>query len=678
MKLFISVFFLLVSMSFAGTITLDSIPVRMVGDPDYTLSASTTSGLSISYYTSSDTNVATVSPEGVLHVKKAGASLITAVQSGNSEWAADSAYQHLYVWPRKGSLFAWGYGASGQLGLGSTTNQTVPVEVTALADIVSVSSGGKHTLALKADGSVYSFGDNYYGQLGIGSYITQKTPIQITTLNNIVAVSAGYSHSLALDKKGIVYAWGESTYGQVGNGSNAEQKTPVVATAGALAIAAGDNHSLALDRMGFVYAWGSNGHGQLGNESTANRMSEVRVTGLTDVVAIAAGGAHSMALKKDGTVYVWGYNYYGQLGIGGTTDSDIPVQVPSLADIVAIAAGINHSVALARDGSVYVWGDNTDGQLGIGTTVNSETPVLVTGMTGKIVSIAGGGNHTLAITSDEQIYTWGRNNVGQIGNATKENQFSPVLLDNMEGIVWSEGGQLSSFAIVSTQKAQIITFPEMTTQTYGNADFDAGATASSGLAVSYSSSDTNVVKIISGLLHIQGAGNVSITAKQAGNGEWAPATPVLKSLIVSPKEIAVTARDTSKTAGKEDPVLPYDADPLVGNDSWSGALERAEGESPATYSITLGTLSAGTNYSIQFTGALFTIKELPTSLFAAKEKSALTRIDQNILFTQGIQGWIAIYTTAGQKVRSIYVNGDGAYPLDLAKGIYRIKIQDVR
>lgn len=678
MKFFISVFFLLFSLSSAGTITLDSIPVQTVGDPDYVLSASTTSGLSVSYYTSSDSNVATVSSEGLLHVKKAGASLITAVQTGNSEWAADSSYQHLYVWPRKGSLFAWGYGAHGQLGLGSTTNQTTSAEVTALADIVSVSGGGNHTLALKADGSTYSFGANDYGQLGIGSYITQKTPIQITTLNNIVAVSAGYSHSLALNKKGVVYAWGESTYGQVGNGSNADQKTPVIATAGAIAIAAGSNHSLALDRTGSVYAWGYNEDGQLGNESTANRMSEVQVTGLTDVIAIAAGGAHSMALKKDGTVYAWGSNYYGQLGIGGTTGVHAPVQVPGLANIVAIAAGNNHSMAVTRSGDVYTWGDNTDGQLGTGTTTNSETPVLITGITGKIASIAAGANHTLAITSDGHLYTWGRNSAGQIGNATQENQLSPTLLNNMENVVWTEGSHFSSFAIVSPLKAQSLSFPEMTTQTYGNADFDAGATASSGLTISYSSSDTNVVKILSGLLHIRGTGTVSITANQAGNGEWAKATAISRSLTISPKTIAVTARDTSKTAGTNDPMLPYDADPLVGNDTWSGTLERAAGESPTAYPITLGTLNAGANYSIKFTGALFTITELTTFVVPTKEKPAWVRMDNNILFTQGVQGWVTIYTSAGQKVKKIYVHGDGAYSLNLAKGVYKVRIQNIQ
>jgi len=81
----------------------------------------------------------------------------------------------------------------------------------------------------------------------------------------------------------------------------------------------------------------------------------------------------------------------------------------------------------------------------------------------------------------------------------------------------------------------------------------------------------------------------------------------------------------------------------VGNDTWSGILEQAQGESPAAYLISIGTLSAGGTYSINFTGAVFAITESPTLIYLPQKKSILTRMDKNVLFTQGVQGWVTAY-----------------------------------
>jgi len=152
---------------------------------------------------------------------------------------------------------------------------------------------------------------------------------------------------------------------------------------------------------GTVYACGSNGVGELGDGTTTQRNVPVEVlkgdypgtTYLGDdpgnkIIAIAEGNTYSIALAQDGTVYAWGSNRYGQLGNDSTADSHIPVKVlegaysgttylgdNSSNKIISIACGYYHSIALAQDGTVYAWGYNYFGQLRNNSTTESEIPV---------------------------------------------------------------------------------------------------------------------------------------------------------------------------------------------------------------------------------------------------------------------------------------------------------------
>ena len=150
-------------------------------------------------------------------------------------------------------------------------------------------------------------------------------------------------------------------------------------------ISAGSDHSLALDSEGQIYAWGYNYYGQLGNGDTTDSNTPVKVdtsgvlAGKT-ITQISAGSDHSLALDSEGQIYAWGYNYYGQLGNGDTTDSNTPVKVDTSGvlagkTITQISAGFFHSLALDSEGQIYAWGANYNGQLGNGTTITSNTPV---------------------------------------------------------------------------------------------------------------------------------------------------------------------------------------------------------------------------------------------------------------------------------------------------------------
>ncbi|MDL1978671.1 MAG: M64 family metallo-endopeptidase [Deltaproteobacteria bacterium] len=277
------------------------------------------------------------------------------------------------------TVWAWGANWDGQLGDGTTTDSSLPVQVSGLADVSAIAGGGSYTIALKTDGTVWAWGHNLHGQLGDGTTTDRSTPVQVSGLADVSAIAGGGSHTIALKTDGTVWAWGYNWHGQLGDGTTTDSSLPVQVSglADVSAIAGGSYHTIVLKADGTVWAWGYNGSGQLGDGTTTDRSTPVQVSGLADVAAIAGGYSHTIALKTDGTIWAWGWNEYGQLGDGTTTDRSSPVQVSGLSDVAAIAAGGHHTIVLKADGTVWAWGYNGSGQLGDGTTTHSSMPVQV-------------------------------------------------------------------------------------------------------------------------------------------------------------------------------------------------------------------------------------------------------------------------------------------------------------
>jgi hypothetical protein len=254
-------------------------------------------------------------------------------------------------------VYAWGGNGSGQLGNGTTTDSTVPVEVIfppTVTTVTAIAAGSYHSMAITDDG-LYTWGDNG-GQLGDGTYLNRSLPVKVafpSTVTTIVAISGGGFHSLAITDDGL-YAWGNNTFGQLGDGTTMGslrptkvvfQRKPAPTTV--TAIAAGFWHSLAIGDNS-VYGWGYNGNGELGAITGATTVSPVKVIFPKKtpvlVTAIAAGSMHSLALTDNG-LYAWGNNSSGQLGIQGA-NSLTPAKVQAESNVIAIGAGYDHSLAL--------------------------------------------------------------------------------------------------------------------------------------------------------------------------------------------------------------------------------------------------------------------------------------------------------------------------------------------
>lgn len=185
-----------------------------------------------------------------------------------------------------------------------------------------------------------------------------------------------------------------------------------------------------------MYCWGYGSNGELGNgyEGQVNAPSAVNTSGVMsgkDITQIATGFNHNCALDSNGGVYCWGQNLYGELGNNSTTKSSVPVTT-SMAEfggrtVKQIAAGFFYTCALTTDGSVFCWGTAENGRIGTGQTSGySARPVRVNFGGKTVESISGHATHACALISGSQeLYCWGKNDRGQIGNGSTTDSYSP-------------------------------------------------------------------------------------------------------------------------------------------------------------------------------------------------------------------------------------------------------------
>ncbi|MBN2084617.1 MAG: hypothetical protein JW748_05280 [Anaerolineales bacterium] len=285
-----------------------------------------------------------------------------------------------------------------------------------------IAAGGNQTCILDS-GGVKCWGKNDAGQLGDGTTEDRKTPVAVTAVpDRVTAIAMGYNHSCAVTESAEVICWG---------GQPSDQSR-IKSDSGFTAVSVGSMHSCALTAQGGLKCWGANSFGGLGDGTTEEHLSPVDVLGLSGgVTSVAAGGNFSCAVEKSG-VKCWGSNHSGQLGNGGYESSATPVALPGLeSGVVAIAAGVFHACALKTNGEVWCWGENFAGELGDGTNKNNPIPVRVLNLEDEIQSIAVGGSHSCALTKAGGVKCWGGNSGGQLGDGTTTDRNSPAQVSGL-------------------------------------------------------------------------------------------------------------------------------------------------------------------------------------------------------------------------------------------------------
>ncbi|RKG77780.1 RCC1 domain-containing protein [Corallococcus terminator] len=276
---------------------------------------------------------------------------------------------------RDGTVWGWGNHGTG-------TSISSPTRIQALSDIIGIVARGQF-LALKRDGTVWGWGNNTYGQVGDGTTTRRTVPVQIQGLAGIIGLSAGPEHSLALKNDGTVWAWGRNSLGELGNGTTLDSLVPMQTQGltGVKSVFFHDGASMALKHDGTMWSWGYNFAGQLGDGTTTNRYLPVQVQGVIGItMALFAPGRNTFTRKTDGTIWAWGRNEWGGLGDGTKSSRRTPVMIPSLAGTVAFGLGGLSYAAMKQDGTVWAWGYNDSGQLGDGTTTNRIVPAQIPGL----------------------------------------------------------------------------------------------------------------------------------------------------------------------------------------------------------------------------------------------------------------------------------------------------------
>lgn len=258
--------------------------------------------------------------------------------------------------------------------------------------------------------------------------IATEVPDPTAYAVHLTRVSPGGDYTCGDGSDGKAYCWGIAEYG-LGVDTITQSLTP-------LAVSTPESVTLSNVMGGFgryicaegsdgnAYCWGLNNFGMLGNGTTTNSSTPVAVSAPAGVTLsnVMPGNVHACAEGSDDKIYCWGSNWYGQLGsIPDTTFSTTPVAVsaPEGVTLSNPEAGTEHTCAEGSDGNIYCWGRNTLGALGDGTTSDNSWPVMVQAPEGVTLSdLAAGGAHTCALGSDGNTYCWGKNEYGQLGDGT--------------------------------------------------------------------------------------------------------------------------------------------------------------------------------------------------------------------------------------------------------------------
>lgn len=366
--------------------------------------------------------------------------------------------------------------------VGSTASAAAALTVTGIpvASPVRWAAGVSHSVVVRSDGTVLSWGNikedigtSLSGLMGVGNDVVVPGAPTVaknsggSTFTGAQAVAASQWYTLVLKTDGTVWGWGYSGWGNLGHSAafTFEQKSPVQVKqsdgsplTSVIQVAAGIySTSMAVTADGSVWSWGQNRYEHLGigtfpdaGQPTAVPMLAPSGVGrFTDAIQVAPGISHTAVLKRDGTVFTVGWGDFGALGDGTTSNrTNVPSRVEiapgvPLKNVVSIASGGNFSVAVTADGRAYAWGTNLYGNLGDGTRTTRTSPVLVRDASGSpmtgIVSAAAGIDFSVFLRSDGTVWAVGKNDIGQLGtNSTAASETIPAVVKDVGGAVFDD------------------------------------------------------------------------------------------------------------------------------------------------------------------------------------------------------------------------------------------------
>lgn len=408
---------------------------------------------------------------------------------------------HLLLLGKSGRVFSYGRNVYGQLGdkttVGRQKNITTVVRVedgSILTNISEISAGDKYSMAVSQDGKVYTFGINKYEQLGISNELETGGKQEIgyaylsEVIYNVERVSCGYNHTAVYKEDGEVYTWGSGELGQLGNGTFFNNYEPqlvggneVEVNKMELLLEEGDttnvegivnyfnlftekeaeisyevadkNFAVISSKTGEVMAIKEGRTTIVVRDVNNNKMAFIPLRILAkgtksdkvDILIepqVETSGSHTITLKVDGTVWCYGKGLHGEMGTGKEGISDEPVQAifPKGTIITKIAAGEDHCLALDSNGNVWSWGRNHYSQLGNTKEEQLLVPTIVPDLK-DIVKIACGANNSFAIGKSGEVYSFGFNTNGEGGIKSYNSKLGVKQVTNITGAIDIKAGR---------------------------------------------------------------------------------------------------------------------------------------------------------------------------------------------------------------------------------------------
>jgi len=355
--------------------------------------------------------------------------------------------QYSLPYPGELTVYSWGRGEDGQLGIGDTSDQDIPTYVDSLrgVGVKQIACGSGHTVVLTGEGEVYTWGRGDDGRLGHGDNGWKYVPRLTISLTGsvVVNVTCGSYHTAAVSSNGDLFTWGGGMYGKLGHGNESGHSTPrrveTLVGLSIVDIACGSRHTAVVTTKGCLYTWGDKengvaGHGDTEGHQYTPKLLE-RLSG-KKVVQLSACGFHTGCLTDMGEVYTWGEGKFGRLGHGAERNCHSPRLVESLLGKrpIQIACGGFHSAVVTQDGKMYTFGGGEHGQLGHGDKVNKVKPTLVQALDPIFLQqITCGWSHSVALTSKGEVYTWGNGDHGKLGHGSGKKVSTPQLVEKLVG-----------------------------------------------------------------------------------------------------------------------------------------------------------------------------------------------------------------------------------------------------